>query len=245
MVALNLTEDDPTLLAIKDILEKAEGLKERRGYLGASGIGHPCERQVWYQYNGYPYEPMGIKGIYAVEDGHRSEELLASRLKLVPGVQLATLDENGNQFGFSKFDGKFKGHIDGLIIGLLQAPKTAHIWEAKSVNEKKFGELQKLIEKFGEKNALKEWDYIFYIQSQIYMGEFDLDRHYLTACTPGGRDIISVRTEFDRNIYKATLSKAERIINAKNPPERAFHSKTWKDCRWCKFAEECWKVSDM
>lgn len=241
MVALPNMDEDPTLLVMIGIMEKAEAAKERRGYLGASSIGAPCERQVWYQYNGYPAEPMKFKGICATQDGHLTEELIASRLRLVPGIQLETVDANGNQFGFSRFDGKFKGHIDGLIFGLLQAPKTAHIWENKSVNEKKFGELQKLIDKFGEKNALKEWDYTFYIQAQIYMGEFDLDRHYLTACTPGGRAILSVRTEFSRDVYNATLAKAERIINAKTAPERAFHSKVWKDCKWCKFAEECWK----
>lgn len=243
MVALPNMDEDPTLFAMREIMEKFEATKQRRGYLGASSIGHPCERQVWYQYNGYPAEPMGFKGICAIEDGHRSEDLIAARLRLIPGIQLETVDENGNQFGFSRFDEKFKGHIDGFIIGLLQAPKTPHIWENKAINEKKFAELKKMIDKFGEKNALQEWDYIFYIQAQIYMGEFDLDRHYLTACTPGGRDVISVRTDLNHEVYKATIAKAQRIISTKTAPERAFHSRAWKDCRWCKFADECWKNS--
>lgn len=241
MVLLPNLDMDPTLEAMHAAVEREREKEPKRSYLGASSLGHECERNVWYQYNGYPAEPMNHKGYYAVEDGHRSEDLIASRLRMVPGVELVTQDEAGNQFGFTKFDGKFKGHIDGFIRGLLQAPKTPHIWENKAINEKKFADFQKLKQKFGEKNALKEWDFTFYVQAQIYMGEFGLERHYLTACTPGGRAVDSCRTEFNKGQYDSFISKAQRILGAREAPERVSTRKELLVCKWCKFNDECWK----
>lgn len=240
MVALNFSTD-PTLDAVFEAMEAIEAAQPRRGYLGASSLGHKCERMLWYQFNGHPREAMKRGGIMATEDGHRTEAVVVERLKLVPGIQIYTQDENGEQFGFTKFDGKFQGHYDGVIQGLLQAPKTWHIFEAKACNEKKFAELRKCIENYGEKQALENWDYTFFIQAQCYMGEEKLDRHYLVCATPGGRDMISCRTNFDKSIYEANIGKAQRIINAKSEPERFTSVQSHYLCKWCPYQEICWK----
>jgi hypothetical protein len=246
MVALPDMDLDPTLEAMHKAVEARAALEPKRKYLGASVVGQECERNVWYTYNGYPSAPIPAKGLYAIEDGHRTEDLIAERLRLVPGIKLWTVQDNGEQFGFSKFEDKMKGHIDGVIEGLLQSPKTPHIWEHKAVNERKFNELTKLKEKFGEKNALREWDYVYYVQGQIYMGEFDLTRHYLTVSTPGGRDIISCRTEFDRTAYASIMAKAQRIIAAKEPPARISERKEHFKCKGgngyfkCRNYDNCW-----
>lgn len=232
---------DPTIEALIELLEEEEAQRVQRGYLGASGVGQPCERQSWYQYNGYPYEPMKLIGILATTEGHRSEDIMASLLRRLPGIELWTVDDKGEQFGFSDFDGKFQGHIDGVIQGILQAPKTPHLWEHKSVNEKKFEKLIGLKDKHGEKSALKEWDEIYYVQAQVYMGKMDLDRHYLTVTMPGVRNFISCRTDFDKLAYENALKKAQRIITMKSAPERAYPSKTYFQCKFCKFADICWK----
>lgn len=240
MVALTDIYDDPTIRAMHEAMEaKAE---QRRGSsVSASMLGNPCERQIWYQMMGYPSPPIQASGLYAIEDGYLCEELIAKRLRMVPGVELETKDAEGNQFGFVRMLGKFKGYIDGFIRGLIQAPATPHIWENKACNETKYKKLNQLIEAFGEKNALKEWDFVYYVQAQIYMGEFGLDRHYMTVCTPGGRAVVGLRTEFDPVFYRAQITKAERIIGAKEPPDRITAMKSHHVCKWCKFAEECWK----
>jgi PD-(D/E)XK nuclease superfamily len=160
-------------------------------------------------------------------------------LRLVPGIELWTHREDESQFGFEDFGGRFKGHIDGVIRGLFQAPKTPHIWENKSVNDKKFKLLQKSIAEKGEKNALKAWDPIYYAQGVIYMHYFDLTRHYLTVTTPGGRDIASCRTEANPAYAEALREKAKRILNAAQQLARISDNPSWHECKWCPFWETC------
>lgn len=230
---------DPTLEAMFLAMESIESAVPRRGYLGASSIGDDCERKLFYQFNGYERLPMERRGIMATQDGHRCEEIMASRLRLVPGIQLWTAQENGEQFGFSKYEDKYQGHYDGIILGLLQSPMTPHTWEHKACNEKKFNELKKCIDDYGEKNALENWDIIYYAQAQTYMGELELSRHYLTVSTPGFRDVISCRTEFNRLRYESYDSKAVRIITAKSPPARISERREYFKCKFCPYTTIC------
>lgn len=230
---------DPTLEEINRITEREAAAEPRRRYLGASSLGDKCERKLWYQYNGYPAAPRRANLIYAAQDGHRSEAVVADRLRKVPGVELWTLDDQGNQYGFTDFDRRFAGHIDGMIRGILQAPKTLHVWENKALNEKRFKEFRKALDTSGEKQCLVNFDFKWYTQAQIYMGYFDATRHYLTACYAGAREMLSCRTEFDRAFFDASRAKALRIIEAKEPPVRLSDRPEFFECRWCEFRGVC------
>lgn len=226
---------DLTLRAIDKILEDQTNNEPKRNYLGASSIGDPCARKLWYRLHGDHKESFTADTIRKFNDGHRSEDVMAAHLRLVEGVELWTHKPDGSQYGF--MDGQFSGHYDGVIHGILEAPKTFHIWEHKATNEKKFEDLKKL-KTADEKTALKNWDAVYYAQAIIYMDYEGLDRHFLTVCTPGMRDYTSVRTNADP-IYAAALkNKAERIINAKEPPEK-IGGPDWYQCKWCSFHSVC------
>lgn len=225
-----------TLSAVNEIIERNQDNKPRP-YLGMSAIGDPCSRKLWYGFRWAATRKLPIKSLLAIEDGHTGEELMARRLRLLPFIELHTVDQQGRQFGFSAIGGHFKGHMDGAIVGLLEAPKTFSVWEHKSVNEKKFALLQKAIEKHGEKNALKHWDEIYYAQAICYMEMSGMTRHYLTCSTPGGRDYISVRTNADPAEAKRLMNKAESIIFAKEPPPRISNDPAWYQCKWCDYNE--------
>lgn len=232
---------DPTLEAIHRAIEAREHAKPKRDYLGASILGHKCERYSWYQFNhADKAEPIAYKGLYAIADGHATEQVIKYRLRLVPGIKIWDIDEETkDQIGF--VDGKFAGHVDGIILGLLQAPTRPHIFEAKACNEKKFNELQKCKDQYGEKASLENWDFTFYVQAQVYMGKLELDRHYLICATPGGRDMMSCRTDFDKTFYENMLRKKDRILAAKTPPERISEQKSFYICKFCNFREFCWQ----
>lgn len=227
---------DPTLMALDQVLE-AEALKEEpREYLGASIIGDPCSRKLWYYMN-RPREVFKADTLRRFIDGHRTEDLIVGWLKQIPGITVWEKDENGEQYGFS--EGNFSGHYDGVILGILQSPKTPHVLEIKCCNSKKFEKLKKLIKDLGEKKALAEWDPIYYAQAQVYMKYTQLDRHYMVVATPGGRDLISCRTEYDAAAAKGYINKAHRILTAKVPPERMSEKSDFFMCKWCNFRDEC------
>ena len=125
------------------------------------------------------------------------------------------------------------------MTGLLQAPQTPHVFEAKAVNPEKFKKFVDLRGKVGEKQILMNWDYVYFVQAQVYLGLLDLKRHYLVVATPGGREMASCRTEFVPVHFAALMKKAERIIAAKDPPARLMDDPSYWQCKWCRFREHC------
>ncbi|MFO0906804.1 MAG: hypothetical protein U0835_00295 [Isosphaeraceae bacterium] len=232
---------DPTLAAIDRELERRAATEPRRSYLGASAIGEPCERKLWYSIRPeIPRKPLDAASLKRFQDGHHGESVMADRLRLVPGVELWTSDDQtGGQIGGTLLDGRFGWHVDGVILGLLQAPETPHVWEHKQVGEKKFAEFRKLKAQMPEKQVLEHWDSVYFAQGVLYMELLDLSRHYLTVSTPGGRETASCRTEARPTMAKALLEKARRVLDAKEPPARLSERPEFFKCKWCDFREAC------
>lgn len=242
MVLIPQQQDkDPTLEALRCLMAAQGNKEQRRTYVGASGIGRQCSRAIWYDYNGYPRRDKPAEVFWAIECGHRSEDIMAEWLRSVPGIQLQTEKPNGEQFGFEALGGKFRGHVDGIITGLHHAPKTVAVWEHKSKNQKGFNAFQTAKEKFGTKRALKEWDEVYFIQAQIYMHYMNLKRHYLTVSLGGLRDVDSCWTEYQPEVALAAIAKAEKIIYSTSEPPRISNQSDFYLCKFCDFADICHK----
>jgi hypothetical protein len=239
MVALP-TLPDPTLAAVDRAIEERALRDKPRRYLGMSAIGASCERNLWYLFRWVTKVRFSADALKRFADGHAAEDVQAQRLRLVEGVTLWTVDpETGRQFGYSDLGGHFGGHKDGVIVGLIQAPKTVHVWEHKSVNDDKLGKLEKLKAEKGEKQALAAWDAVYYAQAVLYMHYSKLDRHYLTASSPGCRRTVSCRTEANPELALRLIAKADRIIYGNRPPARLSEDPSWFECRWCSHREIC------
>jgi len=240
MVKLPDLDKDPTLEAMDRAIEARALQEPKRNYLGMSAIGHPCERKLYYDFRSTTRTAHDAATLKRFEDGHRGEALMAERLRLVPGVTLHTLDPNtGYQFGFKDHDGNFRGHMDGAIHGLLQAPSTWHVWEHKCVKDEKQEKLKKLKASKGEKDAFAAWDEIYYAQAVLYMHYSGMTRHYLTVSTPGERSTISCRTEENPEAAIRLIEKARRIIEAPYPLARISNDPAWWQCRFCDHQEIC------
>lgn len=231
---------DPTLAAVDAAIEATENRKSPREYLGMSSIGRECEREAWYGWRWVKQVKFSALSLKRFADGHHGEALQAKRLRLVEGVTLITDDpESGRQIGFSDLNGHFKGHADGAILGLIQAPKTWHIWEHKQVDQTKQNKLVKLAHELGEKNALEKWNATYYAQAILYLHYSGMERHYLTCSTPGGRHTVSVRTEPNPVAAQRLILKAERVINAATPLAKLSDDPDYFVCKMCDFAGVC------
>ena len=122
---------------------------------------------------------------------------------------------------------------------MLQAPKKLHVWECKASGQKKFDEFVKIKQRLGEKMTLKEWNFVYYIQAQIYMHYTNIDRHYLTVSLAGGRDYDSCRTEYVPEVAEQYRARAEKIIKAKEPPPRINEKPDFYICRFCNYKDIC------
>lgn len=236
----SLSIPDPTLEAADREMEARARQQPRRAYLGFSSIGHPCSRKLWYDLRATEPPNHDAATLKRFEDGHRGEALAALRLRMAPSVVLYTVDpDTGRQFEFKDLDGKFSGHMDGAIYGLLQCPKRWSVWEHKCVAEKKQEKLSKLKDELGEKNALAAWDEIYYAQAVLYMHYSGMERHYLTCSTPGERSTISVRTNADPTTAIKLIDKARRILESPFPLAKVSNDPSWWQCRFCEHAQVC------
>jgi hypothetical protein len=240
MVDLNLPQY-PTLQKVDEAME-AEQLKEkRRGYLGMSSIGHACDRKLWNDFRFVKRNVFDAATLRKFEDGHKSEDIMADRLRMVDGIQLHTLNDNGEQFGFQDVKGHFRGHMDGAIKGILEAPRTWHVWEHKACDRVVKNKLEKAVATQGEKDALKHWNETYYAQAVLYMYYSEMKRHYLTVSCSGTRTHISVRTEANKSYAKRLMHRAADIITTDQPPLKVSDDPDYFVCKnfGCTYRDIC------
>jgi len=224
-----------------------EAAQERRGYLGMSGIGHDCLRKLWFDYRWCAAaDSFSADTLRNFADGHYSEDLTAKRLQAVKNVQLYTHDRDGGQFGFYDLGGHFRGHLDGWIK--LKHESNWRVWEHKCVNEKKFKALDTLKQCVGEEFALEQWDFIYYVQAQMYLHYGNAEEHYLTCATSGSRKYQSCKTGYDQTTAERMILRAESIIKAPKMLPGVSADPTFYQCNWCNhkticYGDKCGEVS--
>lgn len=240
---------DPTLEAMDRETEIINMAKPRKPpFLGASTIGEACERKIWLNWRMAKQEQFTAEQLYRFADGYSVEAVMASRLDCVKGIKIRTVNPaSGYQFGIELVGGHCRGRIDGLIDGLLQAPTTTHIWEAKAVSDTSLAALNKAKTEHGEANALKAWSIQYYSQAILYMHAMKLSSHYLTCSTPGARHTISVTTQASPEYAQSLIEKATRIKENPHVPVGISTDATWFGCKFCTFHSLCFekKVADV
>lgn len=231
---------DPLINTLYEMIEDERASELPRAYVGASSIGDECERKLYYQLR-EPEKAENAKAelILAANDGHRSEDLMAAYLRKIPGIELQTHGANGKQLGYSDLNGQYRGHADGIISGILLAPKTPHVWEHKCKNDKFYNALTKLKEKHDIKDVLRAWDYNYYCQAVTYMHYFDIKRHYTTVVLAGTRKLQTIRTNCNPNLAKELREKAQRVLSYTSVPYGISENPAFFKCKWCFYRNYC------
>lgn len=239
-ILMSETHTDRTLDAIDDAIMHKERKSKPRGYFGMSGK-HECDRQDWYSFRFAKRIGFDAKTLKRFADGHAVEDLMAKRLKTVPGLTLIVADpETGRQLGHKAIHNHLRGHQDGHIRGLVDDPLRWYVWEHKSVNENSFRKLGRLIDKHGEENALKEWNQVYWNQAQLYMHFSETPRHYMTITTPGGRDHMKCVTPEVDGAALELVERIEEIIFATEKPIPISHAPhKFFGCKFCSYKEMC------
>ena len=120
-------------------LYRARGEDWRRGHLGASIVGHECDRFLWLTFRWASDPKHSGQLLRLFERGNREESWLISDLRAA-GMVVRDRDEAGQQFGASV--GSFGCHVDGIVTRVPGAPEDReHVLETKSMNKKQFAKL--------------------------------------------------------------------------------------------------------
>jgi hypothetical protein len=203
--------------------------QDERTYLGASVIGNDCWRALWYAFRwAYPYEPPSPRMLRLFDTGHREET------RVIDDLRAGGAYVFGEQTAFSAFGGHFRGHIDGVIAGVMEAPKTPHILEIKTHNERSYKALIK--------DGVEKSKPAHYAQMQIYMMQLKYERALYVAVNKNDDSIYTVRIYAAPKHQQALMDKAEHIITTSEAPPKLHEdpeAPAAYACLWCPAKEVC------
>ena len=221
--------DSPTISLINSRTEE-QTQDWRRAHLGASGIGDPCDRALWYGFRWFTAPDFPGRILRLFRRGQNEEATIVADLRMA-GVTVSEGPTEGEQWRFSALGGHYGGSMDAAIFGLLEAPLTWHVGEFKTHNRKSFDLLLKEgVQKSKEKH---------YAQQQAYMHRFKLTRAvYIAVCKDTDRYFLE-RIPYDRFFADELEAKAERIVFAEEPPKKLSERPDYYICKWCTHYDVC------
>jgi len=224
------TPSSPTVDAIYAAYEAAadHGYRE---HLGASLIGAGCERSIWYTFRWATRARHTGRLLRLFETGNLAEDRFVGDLRRI-GVTVLDVDPStGRQWKLRDASGHFGGSMDGVALGLLEAPRTWHVCEFKTHSAKSFAKLKA--------NGVEASKPLHWAQMQAYMHLAGLDRAFYLAVCKDTDALYQERIPHDAEAGLRILAKAERIIGAARPPTRISDDPAWWECRFCDHHAVC------
>jgi len=219
-----------TRTAIFKSYEKAAD-RQGRAHLGASEIGHECDRYLWLSFRWAKPADFDGRMLRLFDSGNHQEPRLIADLRNI-GVEVWDKDQDGNQWRYKAVGGHFAGSLDSVGLGLPEAPKTPHLLEFKTANAKSFAAMVK--------NGVKKSKPQHYVQMQVYMGWATLTRAMYLVVNKDTDDIHAERVEFDQDAFNRAIQRAERIITAPEPAVTLADDATNFTCKFCRFKSQCY-----
>jgi len=230
----------PLLKLVDKTLAKEVAQEKPRTYIGGSSIGIECERRIQYSKT-HPHlreiiEPR-VKRIFQVGDMY--EEYMESLLKRC-GFDIRGEKEDGSQYAFSMADGRFQGHVDGVLMNGPKFMEFPALPEFKSANDKRFKEFVKL--------GLQSTNAVYYAQVQIYQLCTGLTNPALwMVMNKNDQEIYAELVPHHAAFAESLVEKLQRILDAIDGGTllpREYNTKTHRKCKYCDFKEECWKQEE-
>lgn len=210
-----------------------------RSHLGASVIGHPCERHLWYHFRWTTREPFTGRQLRLFNRGHREEARFVEWLRGI-GFNVEDETEDGKQVRIAGVSGHFGGSLDG------QTDIPAWLVEVCA----KLAELGRFLLEFKTSGTGRSFTDLrakgvrgakprHFAQMSVYGHKRGL-RYALYLCINKNDDDIYVEiVELDHVLAETLEAKAHNVITAQTPPGRISESKAWFDCKWCAYNKLC------
>ena len=215
----------PTVSAIFAWRERTAD-RSFRNHLGASAIGKPCDRELWFGFRWYRKPRFNGRMLRLFETGQLAEARFVRELRGI-GAEVWPVDPlSGRQWRVSAHGGHFGGSLDGVCRGIPESSRP-HVVEFKTHGIKSFAGLAK-----GVKTAKPE----HWVQMQVYMHLMDLDRALYLAVRKDDDGLYGERVKLDVKAAESALNRAERLIYGQRAPET--RGPEWA-CQWCSLSDVC------
>lgn len=221
---------EPVRTTAKEIYAWYEQRKEEhREHLGASQIGHQCDRYLWYVFRWVNLPSFNGRLLRIFSTGKREEPRVYEELRGI-GVELHT-EDGGKQIECRDESGHFGGSVDGIGRGFPEGPKAWAVLEIKTHGSKSYHDVaSKGVEKAKPQH---------YAQMQVYMGLMGLERALYFAVNKDTDEIYVEWVHFNKNDFSALQTRATYIIARSTPPNRLSADPANWICKMCDFAKVC------
>lgn len=217
-----------TVLAIYEAYKAANEAFESIG-ISVGALGNECDRALWYDFRWVSAaEDIDGRKISIFRTGDMWEDRMVADLEAI-GVEVW-----GQQDRIRLAGGHVRGKCDGKAVGFPEAPKTEHLCEFKSSNDRGF----KAIVKDGCQKAKP----LHYVQCQLGMHAFGLERAGYLVTNKDTDERYFERIAYDAEFCLRIIARAERLIRTDEPPSRLHEdpsSKAAFACKWCRHFAHC------
>lgn len=201
-----------------------------RPHLGASLLGHPCDRWLWLSFRWAVQEKHAGRTLRLFRRGQNEELTIINDLRAI-GMDVRS-GTNGKQFRVD-FGSHISGSVDAIIErGVPEAPKTRHVAEFKTHSLKSFSDLVN--------NGVEESKPQHWVQMQVYMHGLEIDRAlYVAVCKDDDR-IYTERVNYNKMAAEKAIERGKRIALSDRMPEpMTGASPSWYLCKFCPAYEFC------
>lgn len=196
-----------------------------RGYAGISGAGEECLRKRQFEHYFVAKGEYDARTARIFQIGHLFEPIFYAEAKEL-GYKIY-----GDQTDLSLLGGKLLGHCDGVIEGVVEAPKTPHILELKTLNDKSW--------KDTAKKGVKASKPIYYSQMQLYMEAFKLTRALFVAINKNDCSYHMERVNKDNHFIEEVLNKTVDVFESEFLLQRISEKRGFYKCGWCTYNDIC------
>lgn len=216
-----MTAIPPPAVTITSLIDAYhEERKEKpRPHLGASLLGHHCDRWLWLSFRWAVVERFPGRVLRLFRRGHMEEETLISDLRSI-GVDIRSSQRRVS------FGAHVSGSLDGIAErGVPGAEKTRHVVEFKTHSKKSFDSL--------ERDGVKKSKPQHFTQMQVYMHGTEIQRAlYVAICKDDDR-LYTERVKYDKAIAEKAIARGRAITLADRMPPPISTDASWYQCKFC------------
>lgn len=209
---------------------KSKYYTDHREHLGASILGKPCSRKLFYTFRWCKKEQIEGRIQRLFQVGHNAEPRFIEYLKGI-GFEVWARDEAGEQFRIKGCNGHYGGSIDAIASHKADSTKR-FICEFKTNGT---GATFTDVDTKGIQKAKPEhWSQMcqYGYQMKIKYGLYLIENK-------NDSDIIVKIEELDWNLGFQLERKAQDIISSKIPPPKISEQPSYYECKYCTFQDIC------
>ena len=193
-----------------------------RPHLGASMLGHPCDRYLWLSFRHAVAPKFPGRVLRLFRRGHNEEATVVADLRAI-GIDVQYTGRNQKRVDFGSH---VSGSVDGIIeSGVPGKEKSRALLEIKTHSEKSFNELKA--------KGVQAAKPMHWVQMCVYGAGLELDRALYVAVNKNTDEIYTEWLHLDPAIAEKAVARGRAIALADKMPPPLSTDSTWYQCKFC------------